>query len=72
MHISSLRSLLALRTPVSLTVLTSKGEIQTYDGCISLRWDRAKGTRNIKLPNGQIRRIRDVMILAANNHEVYL
>lgn len=71
-HLSEARRLLALKNHVKITVLTSKGEIQTHDNARPLQADFYAGTRNIKLPNGEIRRIRDTLILAINDIEVFI
>ena len=49
----------------------ANGEILHLQNCISLRYNFATGTRNIKLLNsGQIRRIREVCIFSINGYEV--
>ena len=51
----------------------ANGEILHLQNCISLRYNFATGTRNIKLLNsGQIRRIREICIFAINGCEVAL
>ena len=72
-HINTLREMLSHPEPVDLTIVTSKGEVQHYNNCISLRYDFRNGTRRIKLlSSGQIRQVRDVFILQINNMEVFL
>lgn len=72
-HINTMREMLQHPEPVDLAVVTSKGEVQRYENCISLRWDFRKGTRRIKLlKSGQIRQVRDVCVLEINGMEVFL
>lgn len=72
-HISQVRRLLNARQPVDLTVVTSKGEIQQWKGVISYKPNLQGGWRNVRISaSGEIRKLRDVLILEANGHEVYL
>lgn len=72
-HITTAKKMLDSHDPVSICVWTSKGEIQTYQDCISLHYDFYTGTRNVKLrPSNQIRKIRDVCIFRLNGMEVFL
>lgn len=58
---------------VSLTFLTADGRTIHLEQCVSLKWDSTTGTRTIKaIPSNQIRRIRDVLIIAINDIEVYI
>lgn len=72
MHISTARKILNAHEPLKISFVTAKGELQTYSGAIPLQADFYAGTRNLKLPNGEIRRIRDTLIVAINDDEVYL
>lgn len=72
-HINTMRQMLAQPEPVDLTIVTTKGELQHYENCISLKADFKTGMRNIKmLKSGQIRKVRDVCILQINGMEVFI
>ena len=72
-HINTLREMLQQPEPVDLLLVTSKGEVQRYENCISLRYNFRAGTRTIKLlASGQIRQVRDVCIMQINGMEVFL
>ncbi len=72
-HINTLREMLQHPEPVDLLLVTSKGEVQRYENCISLRYNFRAGTRTIKLlASGQIRQVRDVCIMQINGMEVFL
>lgn len=71
-HISEARRLLARHESVKISFVTKSGELQTYDGARPLACDFYGGTRNFKLPNGEIRRVREHLIVALNDIEVYL
>lgn len=72
-HINTMREMLAHPEPVDISLFTSKGEVQHYKNCISLRYDFRTGTRRIKLlSSGQIRQVRDVCIFQINGMEVFL
>ena len=72
-HINTMREMLARPEPVDISLFTSKGEVQHYKNCISLRYDFRNGTRRIKLlSSGQIRQVRDVCIFQINGMEVFL
>ena len=67
------RRMLNRGEPFDILAWKSNGEILHLQNCISLRYNFATGTRNIKLLNsGQIRRIREVCIFAVNDCEVFL
>ena len=67
------RRMLNRGEPLDILAWKSNGEILHLQNCISLRYDFATGTRNIKLLNsGQIRRIREVCIFSINGCEVAL
>lgn len=72
-HINTMREMLQHPEPVDLLIVTSKGELQHYQNCISLRYNFRAGTRRVKLlASGQIRQVRDVCILQINGMEVFL
>ena len=57
--------------PVDLVVLTKKGRILELNNCIGLKFDKYKGTRRIKmLTSGEIRTVRDILIMSINGCEV--
>ena len=67
------RRMLNRGEPLDILVWKANGELLHMQNCISLRYDFATGTRNIKLLNsGQIRRIREVCIFSINGYEVTL
>ena len=58
---------------VDLTVVTAKGEIQHFENVIGLKAAHYAGTRNIKfLKSGEIRKIRDCLIIGINGMEVFM
>lgn len=72
-HISTALHMLQSPEPLDLTIVTSKGEVRTYSGVIGLNAQHYAGTRNIKFTaSGQIRKIRDCLILAVNGLPVFL
>lgn len=75
MHINTGRRIID-REEFSLTFLTAAGELRHIDRAVTLRYDYDTGTRNIKVlfddRPPQIRRIRDVLIVAVNDIEVYI
>ncbi|MCM1522797.1 MAG: hypothetical protein NC039_09130 [Muribaculaceae bacterium] len=71
-HITTARHMLQSPEPVDLTVLTTKGEKREYKKVIGLKPQHRAGSRNIKFPDsGEIRKIRDCLILAVNGLEVF-
>ncbi|MBD5273424.1 MAG: hypothetical protein HDS36_00960 [Bacteroides sp.] len=72
-HLSQARRIMQSPREFSLRFLTAKGEIRDIPRAISLKWDFDTGTRTIKcFPSNQIRRIRDCLILAINDIEIYI
>ena len=71
-HISDARRVLARRLPVKLSFVTKAGELITVNDAIQLKVNFYAGTRNFKLPNGEIRCVRDSLIVAVNDNEVFL
>jgi hypothetical protein len=57
---------------VNLSVYTSKGEIMECQDVILTSYFHRNGTLNLKFPNGEIRKIRLVLIVQFNGMEVYL
>lgn len=74
-HINTARKILD-NLEFSVTFLTQKGEIRHVRRAVSLKYDYLTGTRNIKClfddRPPQIRRLRDVFIIAVNDIEVYI
>lgn len=72
-HISTARKMLTSPDPVDLTVLTTKGELRQYNGVIGLKAQHYSGSRNVKfLESGEIRKIRDCLIVGINGCEVFM
>ena len=70
-HITTMREMLKQPDPVDLVVLTADGRVLHLDNCIGLKFDLYKGTRRIKmLQSGQIRTIRDILVISVNGMEV--
>ncbi len=68
-----MREMLKQPDPVDLVVLTKEGRVLKLDNCIGLKFDLYKGTRRIKmLSSGQIRTVRDILILSVNGMEVMI
>lgn len=66
-----MREMLKQPDPVDLVVLTADGRVLHLDNCIGLKFDLYKGTRRIKmLQSGQIRTIRDILVISVNGMEV--
>ena len=59
--------------PVDLVVLTKEGRVLELNHCIGLKFDKYKGTRRIKmLTSGEIRTVRDILIMSINGCEVMI
>lgn len=59
--------------PVDLVVLTKEGRILYLNNCVGLKFDLYRGTRRIKmLESGQIRTVRDILIVSINGMEVMI
>lgn len=71
-HISEARRLFSRKEPLSVSYITAKGELQHIENATPLKANFYAGIRNFKLPNGQIRKVRDNLIVAVNQIEVYL
>ena len=72
-HISTARLILNRREPVDIRLWTRSGEVQTWQRCISIKYDHYKGTRKMKLlDSGQIRQMRECCLFELNGMEVFL
>ena len=72
-HISQARSIMRMNMPFSVDFLTADARCIHIHQAVSLKWDPDTGTRTIKnIKSGQIRRIRDVLILRINDIEIYV
>lgn len=72
-HMSTMADMLMKPDPVDLVVLDKTGRILELNNCIGLKFDKYKGTRRVKLlTSGQIRTIRDILVLKINGCEVML
>jgi hypothetical protein len=59
--------------PVDLVVLAKDGRLLELNNCIGLKFDKYKGTRRIKmLASGEIRTIRDILVIKINGCEVMI
>lgn len=59
--------------PVDLVVLDKSGRVLKLDNCVGLKWDMYRGTRRVKLlSSGQIRTIRDILVMEINGCEVMI
>lgn len=57
--------------PVDLVVLDKSGRVLKLDNCVGLKFDLYRGTRRVKLlASGQIRTIRDILVMSINGCEV--
>lgn len=71
-HLKTALKILNEGKPVTLKVLTAKGELRVYENCVALPHKEKTTYRNIRLPaSGQIRKIRDILIIGLNDLEVY-
>lgn len=72
-HLSTARRIMEQDKPFSIKFLTADARVVEIESAVSLKWDLRTGTRTIKaIPSGQIRRIRDSLILEINSLTVYL
>lgn len=72
-HISVARAMIDSGNPVDISLWTSKGEAQTWRGCVGMSFSRHWGTRQVKmLRSREIRTLRDVCIFAVNGLEVFI
>lgn len=57
--------------PVDLVVLDKSGRILELNNCIGLKFDKYRGTRRVKmLASGEIRTIRDILVMKINGCDV--
>ena len=68
-----LDSCIKSRDPVNITAMKSDGSILQMNGWLVTSGHWKSRTHNFRNPeNGQIRKIRDILIFKINNHPVYL
>ena len=73
LHLSSARKIMQQDKAFSIVFLTAEAKKIRIENAVSLKWDLRTGTRTLKaIPSGQIRRIRDSLILEINDTPVYL
>lgn len=74
LHISQARKLMDSGERFNLSYVRAKnGIVMDAIDVVSLRYDIYSGTRTIKfLRSGQLRTIRDCLIIGINNQDVYL
>lgn len=72
-HLNLALQMLKSPEAVDLTVITAKAEVQHYKNCIGLNDNHYAGCRNVKLlDSGEIRKIRDCLIIGINGQEVFM
>lgn len=72
-HLTTALRILKEGKPVTLKVLTAKGQLNVYENCVALPKPGKARWRNIKLlKSGEKRKIRDVLIIGLDDFEVYL
>lgn len=70
-HISTMVDMLMKPEPVDLVVLDKSGRILELNNCIGLKFDKYRGTRRVKmLASGEIRTIRDILVMKINGCDV--
>lgn len=58
---------------VDIKLWTRRGEIQSWQNVVCIKYDHYKGTRKFKsLTSGQIRQCRETLIFEVNGLEVFL
>ncbi len=73
MHLNEARELLRNKEECDIRVFKmSTGEPITYKDVVCTGWDIRKGVHRIKLPNGQRRTFRDIMLISYNGHSIFL
>lgn len=71
-HLKTALQILNAGKPVTLRVLTAKGELRVYEDCVGLPHKEKTTYRNIRMVrSGQIRKIRDILIIGINEFEVF-
>ena len=72
-HVSTMADMLMKPEPVDLVVLTKDGRLLEMNNCIGLKFDKYTGIRRVKLlTSGEIRAIRDILIMKINGCEVMI
>ncbi len=72
-HLKQALQMLNSGKPVTLRVLTAKGELRVYEECVGLAHPPKQPWRNVRLlRSGQIRRIRDILIIGIDDLEVFI
>lgn len=71
-HISTVRAMLAKKEPVTVSYVTKDGRLETIHNAVPLGVQFYSGTRNFKLANGDIRKVRDNLIVAVNSLQVFI
>lgn len=70
-HMTTMCDMLMKPEPVDLVVVDMSGRVLEMNNCIGLKFDKYKGTRRVKLlDSGQIRTIRDILVMKINGCEV--
>lgn len=73
MHLSEAIKIIDAGQPVTLEVLTKDGSIMKMEQVVRLSRHVRGGTHRMKfLQSGQIREIRDCLIISLNNEETYI
>ena len=68
-----MKKMLESPDPVDLVVLDKSGRVLKLNNCVGLKWDMYRGTRRVKLlSSGQIRTIRDILVMEINGCEVMI
>ena len=72
-HLTTAQQMLQMPDPVDLTVLNKDGQLLCLNNCIGLKYTPYTGTRRVKMLNsGQIRQIRDCLIIEINGMPVFM
>ena len=71
-HESKLFELVQIHPKFSIRFVAASGELVTVDECSCTSFHSSGKTMNIKLPNGQFRKVNRKTITAFNGKEVFL
>ena len=72
-HLKQALQMLNSGRPVTLRVLTATGELHVYEQCVGLAHPPKRPWRNVRLrQSGQIRKIRDILIIGIDDFEVFI
>jgi hypothetical protein len=72
-HLTTAQQMLRMPDPVDLTVLNKDGQLLYLNNCIGLKLTPYTGCRRVKLlDSGQIRQIRDCLIMQINGMPVFM